>query len=277
VSERDEATLAIVIVTYNARDEILACLESVVGHTHPFLTEIVVVDNASSDGTADAVRRRWPAVKVIDAGGNLGFARANNLGIRSTTAEFVLLLNPDTLVPPGAIPTLVRGLAVHPDAAAAGPRLIDADGFPELSFGWSMSPMGELRQKIVGGLHRRRFRHVVRTVDRWARTAGRREWVSGACLLARRADLDAVGLLDERFFMYAEDVDLCVMLRQRGREILFVPQAEVVHLRGRSAGRNPATERLRRASQLAYYEKHHPAWVPALRAYLRLTGKGHHR
>jgi GT2 family glycosyltransferase len=86
-------------------------------------------------------------------------------------------------------------------------------------------------------------------------------------------DLEAVGLLDERYFMYTEDVDLCVALRQRGREILFVPQAEVVHLRGRSAGRNPATERLRRLSQVAYYQKHHPAWVPALRAYLRVTGK----
>jgi hypothetical protein len=212
-------------------------------------------------------------VRVIEAGGNLGFARANNLGIKGTQSEFVLLLNPDTLVPPGAIATLVRALAVRPEAAVAGPRLIDANGFPELSFGWSIGPLGELRQKVVGSLHQRRVGPVVRAVDRWARTAGPREWVSGACLLARRADLDAVGLIDERYFMYTEDVDLCVSLRQRGREILFVPQAEVVHLRGRSAGRNPATERLRRVSQLAYYEKHHPGWVPVLRSYLRLTGK----
>jgi N-acetylglucosaminyl-diphospho-decaprenol L-rhamnosyltransferase len=82
-----------------------------------------------------------------------------------------------------------------------------------------------------------------------------------------------VGLLDERFFMYTEDVDLCVSLRRRGRQILFVPQSEVLHLRGVSAGRNPATERLRRISQIAYYEKHHPAVVPLLKAYLRVTGK----
>jgi GT2 family glycosyltransferase len=273
VSDPRHHSLAIVIVSYNVRDELEACLHSLVGHTAPFPTEIVVVDNASSDGTAAAVRERWPGVRVIDAGGNLGFARANNLGIKATTSEFVLLLNPDTIIPPAAIPTLVRGLAGHPEAAAAGPRLVDASGFPELSFGWAISPWGELRQKIVGSLHHRRVRRVVRAVDRWARQAGPREWVSGACLLVRRADLEAVGLLDERYFMYTEDVDLCAALRRRGRQILFLPQSEVLHLRGRSAGRNPQTERLRRLSHLAFYEKHHPGWLPILRGYLYLTGR----
>jgi N-acetylglucosaminyl-diphospho-decaprenol L-rhamnosyltransferase len=270
---RTDQSLTIVIVSYNVRKELEVCLESVVGHTAPFPTEIVVVDNASSDGTADAIRQKFPAVRVLDAGGNLGFARASNLGIKATNSEFVLLLNPDTIVPPGAIAMLVRGLAVHPEAAAAGPRLVDATGFPELSFGWTIGPWGELRQKVVGSLHNRRVRRIVRMVDRWAREAGRREWVSGACLLVRRADLQSVGLLDERFFMYTEDVDLCVSLRKRGREILFVPQSEVLHLRGRSAGRNPRIERMRRLSQLAYYEKHHPSWLPLLRTYLRVTRK----
>lgn len=272
-AESGDHSLAIIIVSYNVREELRACLESLVGHTAPYPTEIVVVDNASSDGTAAAVQSHWPQVRVLEAEANLGFARANNLGIKATRSEFVLLLNPDTIIPPGAIPTLVRGLAVHPEAAAAGPRLIDASGFPELSFGWAISPLGELRQKIVGSLHQRRVRRVVRMVDQWARQAGPREWISGACLLLRRADLEAVGLLDERYFMYTEDVDLCVSLRKRGRTILFLPQSEVLHLRGRSAGRNPHAERMRRLSQLAYYEKHHPAWLPVLRGYLRLTGK----
>lgn len=268
-----DATLAIVIVSYNVRAELDACLASVVGHTAPYDTTVVVVDNGSSDGTPAMVTARWPEVRLISPGENLGFARANNVGIRATSSDFVLLLNPDTLVPPGAVAALVRGLAVHPDAAAAGPRLVDAERFPELSFGWTISPLGELRQKVVGALHRRRVRPIVRLVDRWTREPGAREWVSGACLLVRRADLDAVGLLDERYFMYTEDVDLCVAFRRRGRRVLFVPSAEVVHLRGRSAGRNPVTERLRRRSQLAYYDKHHPRWVPLLRLYLRLSGK----
>ena len=265
--------LTIVIVSYNVRQELDACLQSLVGHTAPYPTEVVVVDNASTDGTPEMVRSAWPTVKVIEAGGNLGFARANNIGIRATSSEFVLLLNPDTVVPPGAIAALVRGLAVHPDGAAAGPRLVDGEGFPELSFGWTIGPLGELRQKIVGSLYARRVRRVVRMVDRWSRSAGPREWVSGACLMLRRADLEAAGLLDERYFMYTEDVDLCVSLRRRGRSVYYVPQSEVLHLRGRSAGRNPDTERMRRISQLAFYEKHHPRWVPLLRKYLQLAGK----
>jgi GT2 family glycosyltransferase len=100
--------------------------------------------------------------------------------------------------------------------------------------------------------------------------------VSGACLLIRRTDWDAVGGFDERFFMYTEDVDLCTSVRQRGRRVLFAPDAEVRHLRGRSAARNPDTERLRRRSQVAFYEKHLPQWVGLLRFYLRVTGRGAH-
>ncbi|MDH4065111.1 MAG: glycosyltransferase, partial [Acidobacteriota bacterium] len=120
------------------------------------------------------------------------------------------------------------------------------------------------------------LRRAVRYVERRTREGGQRAWVSGACLLIRRADLAAVGGLDERFFLYTEDVDLCTSVRARGRRVIFVPESEVVHLRGRSAGRNPATERLRRQSQLAFYEKHLPHWVAPLRLYLRLTGRRSH-
>jgi GT2 family glycosyltransferase len=126
---------------------------------------------------------------------------------------------------------------------------------------------------VVGALYRRGVPVVRQLVERWLRTPGEREWISGACLLARRTDLEAVGLFDERFFMYTEDVDLCVSLRRRGRTIRFLPDAEVVHYRGRSAGRNPAAESLRRRSQVAYYRKHHPRWAPLLALYLRVTGK----
>ena len=268
-----DQSVAVVIVSFNVRDDLDACLASFVGYTDPFPTSVVVVDNGSTDGTQAMLREKWPPVLLIESGGNIGFARANNLGVRATNSEFVLFLNPDTIVPPGSIPSLVRSLAAQPDAAAAGPRLKDDRGFPELSFGWAIGPFGELRQKIIGTLYNLRIRSVVRMVDAWSRRAGEREWVSGAALLVRRADLEAVGLFDERFFIYTEDVDLCAALRARGRKIQFVPQAEIVHLRGRSARRNPETEHLRRRSQIAYYEKHHPAWVPLLKAYLKLTGK----
>jgi GT2 family glycosyltransferase len=97
------------------------------------------------------------------------------------------------------------------------------------------------------------------------------DWVSGACLLTRRTDLDAVGLLDERFFLYTEDVDLCASVRARNRGVLFAGDIEIVHLRGRSAG--AATRLAYRRSQLAFYQKHHPAWLPWLRAYLKIRGE----
>jgi hypothetical protein len=266
-------SLALIIVTYNSRSEIGPCLDSVVGHTAPYPATVTVVDNQSADDTAAFVREQYPSVQVIEAGGNLGFARANNLGLRATASTYVLLLNPDTIVPPAAIPTLLRALASDPDAAIAGPRLTDEHNFPELSYGPRVSPWSEFGQKVLRRLYERRVRLVVRHIDRATRTGGERAWVSGACLAAVRADLEEVGLFDERFAMYLEDVDLCAQVRKRGRKVIFAPQAEVVHLRGRSALRNPETERLRRRSHVAYYEKHLPQWAGLLRWYLKVSGK----
>jgi GT2 family glycosyltransferase len=266
-------SVAIIIVTYNSKDEIGQCLESLVGHTEPFPTTITVVDNASTDGTADVVRHRYPSVQVIDAGGNLGFSRANNLGIRATKSDYVLLLNPDTVSPPGAIQTLVRGLAAHPDAAIGGARMLNERGFPELSWGPPLGPWNDFKQKLLSTLYHRKVRRYVRQVDKLSRQPREVAWVSGACMVIRRPDLEAVGLLDERYFMYTEDVDLCMQMRQRGRLVLYVANAEVLHYRGRSAARNPATELKRRKSQVAYYDKHLPRWAGLFRLYLKLTGK----
>ena len=126
----------------------------------------------------------------------------------------MLLLNPDTVAPPGAIQTLVRGLAAHPDAAIAGARLLSDRGFPELSWGDPIGPWNELKRKIFSLLYYRKIRRIVRKVDKLSRQAREVAWVSGACMVIRRPDLDAVGLLDERYFMYTEDVDLCVAMSQ---------------------------------------------------------------
>ena len=154
-------SLAIVIVTFNSRGEIQGCLDSLVGHTEPFPATITVVDNASTDGTAAFIRERWPSVKVIDGGGNLGFSRANNIGIRASKSDYVLLMNPDTVAPPGGIQTLVRGLAAYGAAAVAGPRLLNDRNFPELSWGPTISPLGELTQKVLATLYHRKVRRVV--------------------------------------------------------------------------------------------------------------------
>ena len=269
----DRDSLAIIIVTFNSMQEIDACLHSLAGHTSPFPTTITVVDNASTDGTAAHVRNAWPSVQVIDAGGNLGFARANNLGIRATTSDYVLLMNPDTVAPPGAVQTLVRGLGSNPDAAIAGARLLSESGFPELSWGVPINPWNELRTMIFSRLYLRKIRLLVRRMDKLSRSAREVAWVSGACMAIRRPDLEAVGLLDERYFMYNEDVDLCLAMQKRGRRVVYVAGAEVLHHRGKSAAQNPDMERLRQQSHVAYYEKHLPAWTPLLRIYLKVTGK----
>ena len=176
----------------------------------------------------------------------------------------MLLLNGDTLVPRGAIDTLVAQMDARPDVAVIGPRLVDANGRAELSFGRMMSPINELRQKLRARGNVERLTMREREVD----------WVSGACLLVRRADAEAAGFMDERFFMYTEDVDFCAAIRARGRCVLFTPAAQIVHLRGRSRQTAPrATEAAYRRSQVAFYEKHHPAWAPILRTYLRLRRK----
>jgi len=256
--------LSIVIVSFNARADLERCLDSL--RTAPPQTphEVIVVDNASTDGSADAARR-FAGVRVVVNASNVGFAAANNVGIRVGGGDVLLLLNSDTVVPPGAIDRLAHELDSDDTVAIVGPRLVDAEGRAELSFGRMISPLNEWRQQRL-----QRDRHAIETMTRersWP------DWVSGACLLVRRADAEAVGLLDERFFMYTEDVDFCASIRARGRRVLFSPDVEVVHMRGRSAAAAPtATNAAYRRSQLAFYRKHHPLWAPVLAMYLRLRG-----
>ncbi len=264
--------LAIVVVSFNARADLIACLQSLKAAPPAIPHDIIVVDNASTDGSVDAARAST-GVEVVALERNLGFAAANNVGIRRSTAELVLLLNSDTIVPAGAIDRLVDRLAATPSAAAAGPRLVDASGREEISFGLMITPANELRQKVIGRLYETGWTPAERWVQRVTRREQFVDWVSGACLLVRRADAEAVGLLDERFFLYTEDVDFCASLRARGRSILFTPAAEITHLRGRSRASAPgAANAAYRRSHIAFYEKHHPRWAAILRLYLRAKG-----
>ncbi len=263
--------VAIVIVTYNSARDIDAALRSLTQPAPATTHEILLIDNASSDGTTAGLQARWPGIRLIQSARNVGFAAANNRAIRESTSELVLLLNPDTRVPPGAIDRLVAHLDARPDVAVVGPRIVDGQGRAELSFGSMIAPMTELKQKVLVAGNDRGIAPIVSIVDRMTRQTREVDWVSGACLLIRRADLDAVGLLDERFFLYTEDVDLCASVRARGRTVLFAADTELVHLRGRSSGTGRSASY--RRSHLAFYAKHHPAWVPWLRAYLKIRGE----
>ena len=257
------SALDIIIVSYNARADLVHCLLSLKKNPPSMAHDIVVVDNASADGSVDAARK-IAGVRVLEMGRNAGFSAANNAGIRATSGTLILLLNSDTLVPPGALDALIAALDRTPGTGVVGPRLVDGEGRPELSFGRMISPLNEWRQKRL-------------TPDWIARETTREQvvdWVSGACLLVRRADAERAGHLDERFFLYTEDVDFCYAIRRLGLKVLFTPSAEITHLRGRSRATMPeASRQAYRRSHIAFYEKHHPLWTPALKLYLRLRGE----
>ena len=266
--------LAIVIVSFNTRRDLHACLQSLHAAPPDLTHAIVVVDNGSSDGSASAVRTAWPAVHVVEMGRNAGFAAATNAGIRTCDSDLVLLLNSDTIVPPGSIDRLAAALERDATAAAAGPRLVGGDGTVELSFGRMLSPWNEVRQKLIAHCAAAGIAPIARWFERRVTTPHHPHWVSGACLLVRRDAGAAAGWLDERFFLYGEDVDFCAALRCAGHRILFTPDAEVVHLRGRSGAANRAVARAAyRRSQIAFYRKHHPRWAGVLRLYLRARGR----
>jgi GT2 family glycosyltransferase len=264
--------LAIIIVSHNARADLAGTLASLTDAPPATSHEIVVVDNRSTDGAPSLVRDRFPGVRLIEAGANLGFAKANNLGIRSTESDLVLLLNPDTLVPTGAIDNLVRRQE-QTTAEVIGPRLVDAEGRAELSFGRALSPLREMGRKATLALDARGVPQARTFIERATRRERDVDWVTGACLLVRRSAAVAAGLLDERYFLYVEDVDFCLAVRALGGRVVFSPVAEIVHLRGRSGLSSAGAARQAwHQSHLAYYRKHLPGLAPWLGRYLRWRG-----
>lgn len=261
----------IVIVSFNTRDEILACLVSLDRHPPSSLKEIFVVDNGSTDGTIEAIRSRGPRVRLVALDRNVGFGAANNVALRASNAPLVLFLNSDTIVGAGALDALIDRLTAT-GATAAGPRLIDGRGRPELSYGPMLSPAGEalqlVRQRAAASnsLWARRYIAALLARERVV------DWVSGACLLVRRDAALQAGLFDERYFLYEEDVDLCAALRAHGGKVLFTPAAEVTHLRGRSPSSRRSEHYVR--SHVAFYEKHLPRWAPLLRWWVRRKADG---
>jgi len=267
------AALDIIIVNFNTAGDLRACLQSLHKHPPARTHTICVVDNASTDGSQTMVQTEFPGVAVVPMERNVGFAAANNAGIRRTSAPLVLLLNSDTVVPTGALDRLIDRLDAT-GAVAAGPRLVNPNGEPEVSWGPMLTPLGEAHQALRVRLARSSAPWARARVARWTSVEREVDWVTGACLLVRRDAAEAAGLLDERYFMYEEDVDFCAALRARGGRVVFAPSAEVVHKRGGSfAAAGGSASPLYDRSHLAFYDKHAPHWVPWLRLWLALRGR----
>jgi N-acetylglucosaminyl-diphospho-decaprenol L-rhamnosyltransferase len=248
--------VSVVIVSYETREDLAACLRSVAAEGGPDV-ETIVVDNASSDGSADLVARDFPAVGLVRNAQNVGFGAACNRGAAVAAAPYLLFLNSDAQVTAGAVDALARALDTRPDVAIVGPRTLNGDGTAQVSFGPALTPLAEWRQRrLVRGVARR-DPDALRLAHERSLRASEPDWVSGSCLMIRRRAFDAASGFDEGFFLYEEDVDLCVRVRAAGGRVRFEPAATVVHRLGASMAHLPDRARAEYdRSHLRYYRKH---------------------
>ncbi len=256
--------LSISIVSWNTRDLLDQCLRSVYETTRDIQFEVIVVDNASSDGSAQMVREKYLHVTLIAGEGNVGFAAANNQAYRASTARNLLLLNPDTVCREGAIEGLVRFLDEHSAAGAVGPLVLNDDD--TLQYSWAAFPTfwsearGKLNRRIAG-------RDAVPSTADETRSLGPfvADWIGGCCLMARREAIDVIGPMDESLFMYCEETDWCLRLAKASWEVWVEPKCEIVHLGGKGSSQVGADSRKTLAqSKVRYMRKHHGALAAVL-------------
>ena len=256
--------VSVVVVSFEARDDLSACLASIDSHGGPGI-QTIVVDNASTDGSADVAARAKPDARLIRNAENAGFGRACNQGAAASSAPGVRRASGLRKRRDDA---LMRVLDEDAHVGIVGPRTVNDDGTPQLSFGPALGLLAEWRQRrLVRGV-RRRDPATLRRVEALTAAAADPDWVSGSCLLVRRRTFEQVGGFDEAFFLYEEDVDLCVRARAAGWSVRFEPRAVVRHALGRSMARHPERARLEyHRSHLRYYQKHNGApATAALRA-----------
>jgi hypothetical protein len=228
--------LSIVILCWNDRKVIADCLRSIFATTHSTEFEVIVSDNGSTDGSIEFIRTNYPLVTVVENGRNLRFAKANNVGIRVSCGEYVLILNPDTIIHEGTLDRIVSLADQHPEAGAFGCRVLNPDGTYQPS-AW---PFTSLRGEWIAAFYSRRLAHVSKwfTSDSYVgwhgATQRQVDWVSGCFLFARRNVLNSVGGFDEQFFYYYEDMDLCRQIWHAGSSILYLPGPTITHLGGQS-------------------------------------------
>jgi GT2 family glycosyltransferase len=251
-------TISVIIVSYNTRAMTLECLRALYADVGGMAAEVWVVDNASADGSVEAVRAEFTQVRVIANDKNVGFGAANNQAMREAAGRYLLLLNSDAFPRPGAVAAMVDFLDRRPEAGLVGPRLLNKDGSLQRScFPFPSPARAWLENLWISAVFPDRPK--LGDYRRWAHDSEREvDWLIGACMLVRREVLERVGGFDERFFMYAEESDWQRRMRDAGWKVLFTPAAEVVHLGGASGANEKAKINRHFFESLDYYEyKHH--------------------
>lgn len=266
--------LSIIIVNHNTKDLLIKTLGSLFEKIKGISYEIIVVDNASSDGSSQAVKRSYPAIDLVLLDQNVGYAKANNLGAKHAAGRFLLILNSDTDVPEGSVEKLVELKKSHPGWGIVAPVILNPDGSVQLSWGRDLHLHTEIFLKFFAERwyrwnYRRKKGQVSRDVD----------WVSGACFLIENDVYRKIGGFDENFFLYVEDADLGKRVRQLGQKIHLASETWIFHYSGGSVAGKPGRALLEaKRSQLYYYCKHNKRWALAvLRFYLRLRFRSKRR
>ena len=271
--------LSIVIVNWNVRELLRRCLHSIMSSLQlpasNFQIETIVVDNASSDGSVAMVEGEFPQVRLIANSENVGFTVGNNQGIAASQGRYILLLNPDTEIVGDTPTTMVEYMDHHPQVGALGPQLLNPNGsiqssrrrFPTLATAFLESTV--LQQWFP---RNRATRHYYIT-DRPDDEVQEVDWVTGACLLVRRETVEQVGLLDEGFFMYSEELDWCRRMKAQGWKVIYLPTARVVHHGAQSSEQVKSFQHVQfQRSKIRYFRKHHgPRQAEVLRLFILAT------
>ncbi len=272
-----EFDVTVVIVSFNTRAVMCECLQSVYRESGFLRVQIVVVDNASTDGSAAMIERDFPDVVLIRSDVNLGFGRANNLGFEAAQGRYIVLLNSDAFLTEGALERSVAHMDANPSVGLCGGRLIGRDGALQPSARMFPTVINDLI--VLSGLAARYpHSHFFGRLDRtWADEfeAAEVDWVPGAYAMVRADALNAAGFFDPRFFLYYEEVDLCLRIKQKGYSIWYWPDISVIHLGGESSRQIKTLEWSRTGAQLVlwsmrskylYYRKHY-----GLKAFLAMS------
>ncbi len=290
MSHHQAPDLSIIIVSWNVRDLLAACLRSltddgrrtivderassVVRHPSSLIREIIVIDNASADGSAEMVAAEFPEVQLIANPDNRGFTRGNNQGLALARGRYVFFLNPDTEVVGDALATMIANLDAHPEVGALGPELRYGDGsrqssrrrFPTLmtalfestplAWHWPSNPWAR-RYRMEQGLGVREQESGVRSQESGGR-GQEVDWLVGAALMVRREALEQIGDFDEGYFMYSEELDWCRRAKDAGWRIVYLPAAQIIHYEGKSSEQVVAARHIRfNTSKVRYFRKFH--------------------
>jgi N-acetylglucosaminyl-diphospho-decaprenol L-rhamnosyltransferase len=254
--------LSIIIVSYNCRQYLDECLQSIY-RFHPPLpdmpdtgqsTEVFVVDNASTDGSAGLVRSKYPGIRLIENEKNLGFSKANNIAICQSSSEHILLLNSDCQIYKDSIGNLIKFMDTNKSAGVAGPKITNSDGSVQLSCrrfpSFFDAGMHSILEHIIPG-NRFSRRYKLADIDR--EKPFEVDWVSGSAMILRRSALEDTGFLDEKYFMYVEDIDLCYQMWKKGWKVFYNPYSEILHHVGKSTHSGPTAASIRMQKSILYF------------------------